>query len=331
MVKLLAIYDTDKTYGERLMGYMKKSSMAGFELLLFTRRDSLCEFLKDHVIELLLMGEGMEEEVPQENLRYIFHLTGDKPISRKEVSEDVYKYQKAEGVIQDILASYTKAQGIHSPCREAELEIITVYAPGGGSRLAPYGWYLALSLAERKKVLYLSLEQLPVNIYPASPEEDQALSEFIYFLKENPNQLARKLPELLKYSGKLAYLSGVAHGLDLLSLGKEDATGLAEALKAHTDYEAVVFHLDMYTEFSIELMKLSNTSHILGDGNAYSESIYREWERQMTLSGVDTGTGQFHRIELGDKSVVEGTASDCPDGIGSSRIWQQAQRQADYT
>lgn len=330
MVKLLVIYDTDISYAGRLMDYMKKSSLAGFELLLFTRRDSLCEFLKDHVIELLLMGEGIQEELPQENLRCILRLTGEKTNNRQEVSGTVYKYQHADGVIKDMLACYMKAQGIRSPEREGALKIITVFAPGGGCREAAYGWYLALYLAERMKVLYLPLEQLPVSIYPALEGKDQALSEFIYFLKENPEQLAIKLSELLKFSGKLAYLSGVAHGLDLLSLSKEDAVRLAEVLKAQTDYEAVICHLSMYTEFTIELMRISSFNHILGDGGAFSESSFKEWDRQMALSGVDTGDGQFRRIELPDNSAQKGTDPDSPDGIRSSRVWQLAKQQADY-
>lgn len=329
MEKLLVIYDTDVFYAGRLMDYMKKSPVAGFELLLFTKRDSLCEFLKDHVVELLLMGEGMQEELPQENLRYILRLTGEKPANQQDLSGTIYKYQNANGVIKDMLTCYTKAQGIRSPEREEELKIISVFAPGGGSREAAYGWYLALSLAERKKVLYLPLEQLPVSLYPASAGKDQALSEFIYFLKENPEQLTLKLPELLQYSGKLAYLSGVAHGLDLLSLGKGDVVRLAELLKAHTDYEAVICYLGMYTEFSIELMRVSNSNYFLGDGSAYSESTIKEWDRQMALSGVDTGAGKFHRIGALDCSTEEGSDQDSPEGIRSSRIWQLVKQSGD--
>ncbi len=329
MTKLLAIYDTEVSYASRLMDYMKRSALTGFEIVLFTRRDSLDEFLKDHVVELLLLGEEIQEEMPRDTIRYILQLTGNKPTSRKENTQMVYKYQPAKEVINDLLACYMKAQGLRGTDRNGELKIISVFAPAGGRREVTYAAYLALCLAERQKVLYLPMEQLPVSDVSATEGEDQALSEFIYYLKEDDNPLISKLKGLLKFSGKLACLSGIAHGLDLLSLDKEDAGRLVEELKKNTDYEAVIFYHGIYTEFTIELMKLSSCNYILGDGSQYSKGALREWDRQMEALKVDTEAENFKRLLIPESSYTEGTADDLLKENKNSTIWQLAKQQAD--
>ena len=321
MSKLLAIYDTEVSYASRLMDYMKKSALAGFEVLLFTRRDSLEEFLKEHVVELLLLGEEIQEEVPQENIRFILQLTGTKPISRKESTQKVYKYQPAGNLINDLLACYMKAQGLQGTDGSGELKIISVFAPTGGLREVTYSSYLARCLAERQKVLYLPIEQLPATGFSATEGEDQALSEFIYYLKEGDSSLISRLKGLLKFTGKLACLSGIAHGLDLLSLDKEDAGRLIEELKKNTDYEAVIFYHGIYTEFTIELMKRSSYNYILSDGSAYSQGTLREWDKQMEFLKINTGAENYKCLLLPESSYIEG-ATD-------STIWQLAKQQAD--
>ncbi len=327
MIKRMAIYDTEVAYANRLMDYMKKV-LNDFELLLFTRWESLEGFLKDHEVELLLLGEGVREEQPLENIRYTLRLSGTKVSGYKEYPQTVYKYQSAKEVINELLACYMKAQGLKGPGRELEMKMISVYAPKGGYGEASYAWLLAHYLADKQKVLYLSLEQLPVLMDPILAGEDQALSEFIYYLKEKHDQLILKLNGLLKYSGKLACLSGLAHGLDLLSLGKEDAVRLIEELKTNTDYEAIIIYHGIYTEFSIELMSRSQECHVLYHGNSYSKAALREWDRQMEFLKLDTGTERYQRVLLPEDSYREGTGSDNREGLKDSALSQLVKQQA---
>lgn len=327
-MKLLAIYDTDLSYAARLMDYMKGAGLAGFEILLFSRKDSLEGFLKDHVIELLLLGEGVEEEPPRENIRFILRLSGEKTACCKEELQAVYKYQAARNVVNDLLAAYMKAQGYKEQGRMGDMEIISVFAPAGGPGVASYTWLLAHCLADRKKVLHLSLEQLPIPPVSVLGEEDQALSDFIYYLKEGHDRLIPKLKSLLKYAGKLACLAGLAHGLDLLSPGREDAVRLIEELRTNTDYEAVIFYHGIYTEFTIELMKQSSCCHILYHGTGSSKAALKEWDRQMKLLKVDTAIEPFKKLLL-PEGICEEISADKPEELKNSALWQLARQEAD--
>ena len=329
LTKLLAIYDTEASYAARLMDYMKRATVADFEILMFTRRESLEEFLKDHVVELLLLGEEMQEELPRENIRFTVRLSGSKAIGRKEAIQTIYKYQSAREVLNDLLACYMKAQGSQSSVRDRALSLISVFAPVGGLQEGTYARNLALCLAEKQKVLLLQMEQLPVSEEIDLTEKKQALSEFIYYLKEEHTQFIPKLKEQLMFSGKLAYLSGIAHGLDLLSLGKEDAVRLIEELRKSTDFEAVIFYLGIYTEFAIEVMKHSDYNHILANESSYSRGVLREWDRQMEFIKVDTKAEHYKRLLLPESTNGEGAANDRRKEVKNSAIWQLAKQQVD--
>lgn len=66
MDKLLAVFDTDILYATRLMEYLKEADWECFEILLFTRQESLFDFLKYQKIDILLYGgELLPEELPK--------------------------------------------------------------------------------------------------------------------------------------------------------------------------------------------------------------------------------------------------------------------------
>ncbi len=328
-MKILAIYDSDISYASRLMDYIMKSARTGFETMVFTRKDSLKEFLNDKYIEILLLGEGMEaEELPEKKVLHTFVLTELKIIKPTDKPHKIFKYQAAKEVLSDIMACYARLEDHTGGGRNEDLKIISVFAPLPGPPEAAYSWFLAACLAEKGKALYLPFELLPVPAAPAPAGEDQAQSEFAYYLKEKTSDLITILKRLLKYSGKLPYLSGLAHGLDLLSLNKGDAARLIDELKKKTDYDKVILYLGMYTEFTMELMNLSDRVDILCREAPYSAKVNQEWERQMRLLGTDTGQNRFRRISLPDSA-----AADHTDGVGiqfyDQELWKTALAQAD--
>ena len=58
MKKIIVICDSDSFYAIRLMEYIKRREL-GFQVLVFTERDSFEEYIKDNHIEILLLGETL--------------------------------------------------------------------------------------------------------------------------------------------------------------------------------------------------------------------------------------------------------------------------------
>ena len=57
MKKLIAVYDADTRYAERLSDYVNRKEKGVFTAQAFTSKEKLAEYAKKHEIDVLLSGE----------------------------------------------------------------------------------------------------------------------------------------------------------------------------------------------------------------------------------------------------------------------------------
>lgn len=298
MGKLLAIFDRDILYASRLMEYFKKSDWDDFEILLFTRIDSLIDFLKYQSIDILLYGgDLLAKELPKENIKYVFHLCADmKQVEDKQ--EAIYKYQPAGKTASDIISSYTRLEDKHHNSSGDSVTYISVFAPVPGAEKISYAWSLAKELSNKKKVLYIAFDLLPTAVKLREEDTGQSISELLYYLKESNSEYMDNFKSYLNYSEKLSYLTGPIHGFDLLSLSRDDVGRFMDDIKNYTDYEAVIFYLGMYTEASMEILSRSKEICIVTCDLPYEGLVLKEWERQTELVGLAIKELKIDRIKL---------------------------------
>jgi len=322
--KIMAIYDSDIIYATRFMEYFKKKKDLGFEISAFTRKDSLDEFLRAHQIEILILGEYItREELLEEKIKYIFRFSDEPKTENDTGSPGIFKYQPVQAVMAEIIGVYAKKKNESGIEQSSEFtKIISVISPTPNTMKLLFTWSIGVLLSERKKVLIVPLDLLPIQLLSFVDYTSQSLSEFIYYLKENPN-IITKMKSLLCFNGNLAYLTGITHGFDLLSLTKEDIGKWVEALKNHTDYHTVVFYLGCYTDSIVELMKQSDSILIPITGTAYEKPMLNEWERQMGRIGIDTNSDKFQRILLQEEET-QVQAPISLQGLSRSNAWIDA-------
>lgn len=296
--KLLAIFDRDVLYASRLMEYFKKLGWEGFEILLFTKQESLESFLEYQSVEILLYGgDNIPEDLVIDNIKHIFYLCEDLSIKRDK-PQMICKYQAAENIASDILTSYTRLEDKNQGVGNGEVQFVSIFSPVSGVEKLSYAWALAKDLSNKKRVLFVYFDLLPTAFMIRSEDMGQPMSELLYYLKESKMDNSSKMKSYINYSEKLSYLSGLTHGFDLLSLSKKDIESLMETIKNHMDYELVVFYLGMYTEASMEILSYSNEVYITTCDLQYEELVVKEWERQMELIGVVISEAGYHSIKL---------------------------------
>lgn len=299
MEKLLAIFDDDILYASRLMEYFKKNGWEGFEILLFTKKESLVDFLKYQSVDILLYGgDELLEGLSQENIKYIFWLSPDDKRKIEDKHETVYKYQAAAKIASDILSCYTRLEDRKQGASFGNVNIIAIYPPVPGLEKIRYAWSFAKELSISKKVLFIAFEPLPTSDMPGKEDMGQSISELLYYLKESKADYMSNFKSYLSYSERLSYLTGLNHGFDLLSLSKEDMTRFMDDLKNHSDYETIIFYLGIYTEGSMEVLSLCNEVYIATCSLPYEELVLEEWERQMELIGRPINKLNINRVEL---------------------------------
>lgn len=300
MEKIFALFDSDVFYATRFIEYFKRNNEYGFEVSAFTKQETLEDFLKQHNIEILLVdGQINTKNLDQHNIRYIYRLTELPCMIKDNNLPEIYKYQSAKTLMNEIMVNYIEKESKSSLTSEASIKtnIISIFAPIPSMEKIFFAWSVSSLLSEHERVLFVLLDPLPIQVFVPSEPSSRSLTEFIYYLKERVN-INERMAELTSRKDSLSYMAGIYHGADIISLNSEDIQTWVGELKNHPGYDKVVFYLGFYTDAMIELMKLSDTVLVPTLGSSYENDSLKEWERQMNQIGINIRQDKFQRIEL---------------------------------
>ncbi len=330
MNKILAVLDSDVVYASRLIEYFKKRNEFHFELSIFTKLERLEEFLKQHQIEILLLGEDTPaQSLLLDRVKYIYSLAEDIKESGSVGFKQIFKYQSAQNVIDEIQSDYKKKilENVHGSSSE-HTNLITIFTLQPDYEKAAFAWSYSLQMATRKKVLFIPFTLFSVPILSPIDLSVQSVSEFIYYLKSNNPDLMKKMNELSGFVGNVSYLTGITHGFDLLSLNKDDMERWITQLRAAPEYHTIVFYLTFYSEAGMELVGKSDHVFALLSEDAYEQAQWRECQRQMDLLGTSTDHLAYHSLSLPQEDRIQGPGVTLAQ-LQNSAIWEFASQSID--
>ena len=95
MVKILAVYDEDPLYAERLAEYVNQRETIPFTAMAFSDLERLKAYGNEHEIEILLAGEGVKNQTDQVRAGLKMVLCGGEFSMEKE-NPSIYKYQSGD-------------------------------------------------------------------------------------------------------------------------------------------------------------------------------------------------------------------------------------------
>ena len=292
----MAIFDTDEIFATRFAEYCNKKKELDFDIYVFTNQESFNEFIQHNKVELLLLGGKMElDDRQMEHIKCLCYLSEYQRNDLETIYPSIFKYQQAQSLLLEIKSIYTKlVHGTINSNRNTnttDTKVISLISLSSGENKLLFAWSFAYILSEHKKTLFIPLELLPVQMFSFLMNSNQALSEFIYFLKDNPNSI-EKMKSLLCYHGNLTYLSGITHGLDILSLNKEDINKWLNNMRDICEFECIVFYLGCYADIMFDIVGQSDEIITLMTDTSYEEGLLKEWKRQLDM--IDQKTEHYN-------------------------------------
>ena len=161
MKKLIAVYDADTRYAERLSDYVNRKEKGVFTAQAFTSKEKLAEYAKKHEIDVLLSGErtdsGDISGIPSAQKIYMSEETEKQMDSGKEI----YKFQSGDDIIREVMAVYSEIPGIRPNTAgsvDQSRRIIGVYSPVGRCGKTCLALAIGQILAKEEKVLFVTLD-----------------------------------------------------------------------------------------------------------------------------------------------------------------------------
>ncbi len=331
MEQRFALYDSDLFYATRFMEYYKKKKEYMFEFLLFTKKESLEEYLDTHEIELLLADEDVSlDNLPKEKIKHIYRLVHHLSIDLIAMEEPhIFKYQLANKVMEELFLDYNKKKNESRTIMPAtKVQLISIFNLTPSAEALAYAWSIGLLLSEHRKVLLVLLELLPIPLIEIPQTSENALSEFIYYLKENHNIMS-KTKELEQCVCKLSYLSGLTHGMDLISLNRSDVQQWLVELRNNSDYDNVIFYLSGYCEATFEIISQSNKVVFPEEVNFIWETTQETFINQLMLYGKNN-LSSLERLVLKEDKALTKLRLNISE-LSQTEIWNYAKEQlAEY-
>ncbi len=327
---IFVLYDSDEHYAIRFMEYFKKKRDLGFELAVFTGLQSLKEFLQDHFVDILLLGENTQvtdQELNPANIRHIYKLSDKTGVAHDAGYTVINKYQMLQAIISDIKADYarheinTRINGLDQP------KIVTIINPAHEVESLIFTWSTGILLSEQKRVLVISLELLPVRVISTVDYSNQTLTELIYYIKESEDIITHQ-KALVSYQGSLAYLAGIANGADILALNKADMQRWITILRTQAEYELIIFYADSNCEAVQELVILSDTVIVSSGNRLYAELLYNEWQVQMKRTVDRLDQNKLIKLAIPENTSVHGLPLTILE-LSQTECWTYAQQQLD--
>ena len=208
MKKMMAVYDTDPVYAERLSDYVNRKEKGIFFAQAFTSREKLMDFAKGNEIDVLLSGEPVDSgEVSGIPSHQKIYLTEDR---EKRTGQEIYKYQSGDDIIREVMAVYCELPGME-PALSALLgkrkRLIGVFSPVGRCGKTCLALAIGLLLAKEEKVLFVSLDTFTGFTELINEPWKRDLSDLIYYYKLGRFNGIR-LNAVTYYLGDLAWLPG---------------------------------------------------------------------------------------------------------------------------
>lgn len=236
----LIILDEEEEYVKKLACGIRQREGERIEAVWYSDRESFLE--NQAKADLLLLGEEFHEKGFIESLAR--EERGMKPVLladecvKKELAKYpvILKFQSIDQIIRNIYRVAAEDDGDDMVCPLASKEIVGVYAPWNYEISVLFSKIMSQIIAERKKLLYVSLAE---NCFEIQQEED--LADLISFLRMERGNAQARLQSILKKRGKVHYLPAMGNPQNMWDMSGEDYRRLWETLSADIDHDALLF------------------------------------------------------------------------------------------
>lgn len=337
MRKIMAVYDSDPFYAERLSDYVNRKDQGMFQAQAFTTKEHLEEYAKEHEIDVLLIGE---EEGPGdfsgiEAGRHI--LLSEERKKEEGGKQEIYKYQSGDDIIREVMACYCEAPGVqtaYSGFREEGRRIIGVYSPIGRCGKTSFAFSLSQILAREEKVLFTSLDEFTGFNSLMHERWKRDLSDLIYYYKQGRFNGIR-LNSVLYYIGDMAWLPPLKFPEDYWQITAKEMAGLFQAILETGDFKTIVIDIGNFGRQVLPLLDICQVVYMPVKEDMFSQAKLLEFEEYLGISeptGIKDKLKKVHvplyigtkRMEHFPQELMWGELGDFVRSMlkGPKNIWE---------
>ena len=304
MQHTLVIFHSEEEYAYSLMNYMNQHREFAFRVIAFTQKQLLCDYMKQHKVQILLFDESiLEDELSLLKIPCCLALTDNPTLLQLYGRKVIFMYQPARKIMSQV-TEYYASEGNHLPNMKTAVKtkLEAICGVSIGWRQSWYALNYASELAKEKRVLFVSFHpNMEVPFFQDNKE--YFLSEAIYTFKMNDANVGYKLSQIVKEHNGFHYLTGVEHFSDLNELNIEEATSFIDELAQKGGYDVILIDLPMPCFNITGLLLHCENVYELVEGHSFAEQMRKEFYRQMELKEGQGVLSSFIEVPMESISI----------------------------
>lgn len=236
----LIICDDDREFVARLGGYVSRRENTALQVVCFSDREKMREYMTGHEVDAVLAGESWPQTEFCDGKTCWLRLaeTGHRQKSDEKNRAVVYKYQAAEEILRQVMLGL-ELPGAGQTVLSAETELVGVYAPGGWTESTRLALAIARHLGRDGPAVYLGLNEFSAVTGLLGKNVGQDLSDLAYCWRRGrleEEQLERMALHLDGYD----CVPAPANPAELAELRENEVKDLIEAVCRAGGYQYAV-------------------------------------------------------------------------------------------
>lgn len=297
MKRVIAVYDVDPFYAERLAAVANQKETVPFTVIAFTTLERLRMYLEENPVEILLVDASAREQVRDLPVKQILSLSDGELVPVEEGYSSIYKYQSADGILREVMASYNVAPAVGLAPVGSPSTLIGVYSPVNRCCKTSFSLALGQVMSKDRKVLYLNFEDCSAlrKLLPEPVQGD--LSDALYYYQQGTCNSV-KLASLVYTWGGLDYIAPARYPEDLGRLGPEQTAEFLELLAMEGVYDAIIADLGQCGRQAAEILEACHVVYMPVREDCISAAKVEVFEEYLRESGRRDLREKIQKLKL---------------------------------
>ncbi len=324
---LIAVCDTDGSYGERLGEWFSLQRGEKLQSMYFSSPECFWEHYGSRKPDIVLLGTGFldddaiceelvgqrkraQEESPQGGKGEILWMYLRASEGKEQIPDyirelpAVDKYQPASRILREIFSIYRQWEDEALNEVGGEREVIGIYSPCHSIWQTPFALTFAQGLAQEEKVLYVNLQECAGFGSWFGEEYEKDLLDVMYLCLNDGGNIAHCVSSALYTMEGIDYIPPAKDGGCLGEISAEDYLKFIKLLAEHSGYRLILLDFGMMVPGFFQLLEFCSKAYIVSEPGELCKAPLQQFrqmaerqenmnlqQRLMYLSLPPAGTG----------------------------------------
>lgn len=298
MIRVLAVYGIEPSYGERFADYVNQKDKMPFTAMSFSSVEKLRQYGEDHVIEILLVDEEAREDVRDVKANQVMMLCQGVLVEAQEETPAIYKYQSGDCVMREVMARYC-CQPVEPALAllGTKAKVIGIYSPVNRCMKSSLALIMCQQIARNETVLYMNLEEYSGFSRLVCDDYKTDLSDVLYLYKQGAYHWMR-LKSMVYNWGNVDFIPPVRYGEDLGQVTSEEMALLIGRIARESGYDKVVVDVGQMGHGVLPLLEVCDTVYMPIREDCVSAAKLEEFEAYLEEADQSVLMDRIQKLKL---------------------------------